>query len=118
MKRFLALIVAATFAPVAFAASGQVQAATAFVVNSTGDGADAAPNGVCATSTGDCTLRAALTEANAVTSEHVTINFGIPGSGVHVIHVGSQLPPVDNGTAGITIDGFSQPGSHPNTDPL
>ena len=32
-----------------------------------------------------------------------TINFGIPGSGVHLIHAGSQLL-VNNGTAGITID--------------
>ena len=39
---------------------------TTFVVNSVADGTDAAiGNGICATSTGACTLRAAVQEANA-----------------------------------------------------
>ena len=96
-----------------------VEAGATFVVNSNRDLPDASLNGVCQTSTaGECTLRAALAEARAITSQHVTINFDIPGSGVRVIHVSSPLPAVDNGTAGITIDGFSQPGSRPNTDAL
>ncbi|HKP02744.1 MAG TPA: hypothetical protein VJU77_05200 [Chthoniobacterales bacterium] len=40
------------------------------------------------------------------------INFNIPGSGVHVIDVGANpLPKVKN----VIIDGYSQPGAHPNT---
>jgi CSLREA domain-containing protein len=88
-------------------------------VNSTADRDDAALDGVCQTSVaGECTLRAALTEANSVTASPVTIRFAIPGSGVKRIAVGTRLPLIDNGSAGITIDGFTQPGSSPNTDPL
>ncbi len=117
--KLIAYLLLATSIPLALTESQSVQAATTFVVNSTGDGPDAALNGVCQTATaGECTLRAALTEARAITSQHVTINFNIPGSGVRVIHVSSALPAVDNGTAGITVDGFSQPGSHVNTDAL
>src|SRR5690242_3922614 len=47
------------------AVSATAQAAT-FIVNSSGDAADAIPgNGVCADSAGRCTLRAAVEEANA-----------------------------------------------------
>jgi CSLREA domain-containing protein len=43
-----------------------VTANPALVVNSLGDGADAAPgNGVCRTAASTCTLRAAIAEANA-----------------------------------------------------
>jgi len=112
MRKSLALALSATFVPIALAAAQPVQAATVFVVNSTDDDGDAGSNGVCQTSTpGECTLRAALSEANAVTSEHVTINFNIPGSGVRVVHAGSQLPALNNGAAGITVAGDSQPGS-------
>lgn len=88
-------------------------------VNSTADRDDAVADGVCQTSVaGECTLRAALTEATAVTNAPVRIEFAIPGSGVKRIAVKTRLPLIDNGTAGITIDGFTQPGSRPNTDPL
>jgi CSLREA domain-containing protein len=41
--------------------------AAVFIVNSTVDATDAAPgDGVCATATGECTLRAAIQEANAL----------------------------------------------------
>ena len=60
-----------------------VQAAT-FVVNSTGDASDAAPgNGACSTGgtnsqgASECTLRAALEEANAFTGAD-TVNFNMP----------------------------------------
>lgn len=97
-----------------------VAAATVvFVVNSTADRNDAAVNGVCQTTTaGECTLRAALTEANAVTGSPVVIQFAIPGSGIQRINVATRLPLINNGTAGITIDGFTQPGSAVNTSPL
>ncbi len=109
---------AATTAP---RASAQRAAAPAvsptFTVNSTADGGDANINGVCQTSTaGQCTLRAALQEANAA-SGAATVNFAIPGSGVHTIKPNTRLPALDNGH-GITIDGFTQSGSSPNTDPI
>ena len=76
------------------------------------------PTGCVRRRRGRARCRAALTEAVAVTSAPVVINFAIPGTGVHRIALSQRLPLVDNGTAGITIDGFSQPGSSPNTDPL
>ena len=94
-------------------------ASIVFVVNSTADGADSALNGTCQTAVaGECTLRAALTEANAVTTSPVLVQFAIPGSGTKRINVGTRLPLINNGTTGITIDGFSQPGTSSNTDPL
>ncbi|HEY0518402.1 MAG TPA: fibronectin type III domain-containing protein [Ilumatobacteraceae bacterium] len=94
-------------------------ASVVFVVNSTGDRDDAVVDGTCQTVTaGECTLRAALTEANAITASPVLINFAIPGAGVKRINVGTRLPLIDNGSAGITIDGFSQAGSAPNTSAL
>ncbi|MDP8992965.1 MAG: hypothetical protein M3N31_07965, partial [Actinomycetota bacterium] len=52
----------------------QRAAALTFVVNSTGDQADAVGNGVCATAAGTCTLRAALSEANR-NPGHDTVAF-------------------------------------------
>ena len=56
-----------------------------FTVNSNGDGADAVPgNGVCATAGGTCTLRAAVTESEALTGSDtitvpaMTISLGSP----------------------------------------
>ena len=78
-----------------------------FTVTTTGDAADAAVgNGVCATATGDCTLRAALAEANA--AGDATVKFAIAGAGPQVITAGSPLPTV---TRAVKVDGLSQPGS-------
>lgn len=56
-----------------------VSAAT-FTVDSTGDEADlSAGNGICATSLGTCTLRAAIQEANALAGAD-NIHFNIPTS--------------------------------------
>jgi CSLREA domain-containing protein len=85
-----------------------------FVVNSTADTPDARLNGTCATSSGVCTLRAALQEANA-RAGHDTIRFNISGSGARRIAPTSQLPRLTDG-AGATIDGYSQPGSSVNTN--
>lgn len=89
-----------------------------FTVNSAGDEDDAAPgNGVCLTAVGTCTLRAALTESQRTFGSN-TVNFNIPGTGVHTINIGSRLPTFANATGGVTVDGYSQPGSSPNTDQL
>jgi CSLREA domain-containing protein len=88
------------------------------VVNSTGDTDDATPgNGVCATTSGSCTLRAAIDEANAHPGAD-TINFAIPGSGVQTIQLGSDLPTISDTTGSTTIDGYTQPGATVNTDQL
>src|SRR5437660_4341969 len=92
--------------PTAFAAG------TTFTVNVTGDGQDANPgNGICATAAGNCSLRAAIQEANANAGID-TINFNIPGAGVHTISPASALPAI---TDPVTIDGYSQPGASMNT---
>ena len=54
--------------------------AATFTVNSTADGADAAPgNGVCATAAGVCTLRAAVQEANALAGpDNITFSPSLP----------------------------------------
>ena len=81
-------------------------AGTVVTVDSTGDGSDISPgNGVCVSSDGSCTLRAALEEANA-TPGLDTIAFAI-GSGVQRITVASGLPTV---TSPVVIDGWTQPG--------
>ncbi|MDQ3814975.1 MAG: CSLREA domain-containing protein, partial [Armatimonadota bacterium] len=94
-----------------------------YTVNSTADTADATPgDGICGTSTGPCTLRAAIQEANAQTGAD-TINFSIPNSdpnrnattGVFTITPASALP---NITGPVTINGYSQPGIKANTLPV
>ncbi len=90
---------------------------TTFTVTSTTDGPDTKADGVCFNAkTGTCTLRAAIQEANRA-SGPVVIAFAIPGTGVHTIAPSNQLPSLNNPN-GITIDGFTQPGSAPNSDPL
>ena len=77
-----------------------------FTVNNVGDGVDVAPgNGVCATATATCTLRAAIMEANA-TAIADTIRFNIAGGGPHTITPGSALP---NIIRPVTIDGTTEP---------
>ena len=81
-----------------------------YTVNSTGDEPDATLNGVCATAGGACTLRAAIQETDAAGAD--TIAFNIPGAGPHTIFPATQLPALADDT---TIDGYTQPGSQPNT---
>jgi hypothetical protein len=77
--------------------------AVSFTVNSTAD--------VYVTGT----LRNAIAQANAIVGPQV-IRFDIPGAGPHVIDVMVQgLPAV---TDALTIDGFTQPGASPNTNPF
>ena len=84
-------------------------AATIFTVNSTGDAGDAnTTDNICdsdAGTTGEqCTLRAAIQQANA-TSGADEIHFSIPGPGVHTITPSSLLPAI---TEAVTIDGYKQ----------
>jgi CSLREA domain-containing protein len=92
------------------------QAAQTFTVNSTGDGPDAdLLDGACATSSGSCTLRAAIQQANYHRGPD-TIAFDIAGTGVHSIRLSQALPTLHDATGGTTIDGYTQPGASPNTD--
>ncbi len=100
------------------AAAVQAAAGQTFTVNSTADDPDGNfGNGICATASGACTLRAAIAEANAQLGPN-TIAFNIPGSGVHTIQLNSMLPTINDETGGVQIDGYTQPGSAANTDPL
>lgn len=86
-----------------------------FIVYSTGDSADDHPgDGICADGTGNCTLRAAVEEANAITGPDI-IAFNIPGTGTHTIQPLTALPTI---TDPVTIDGYGQPGAGENTSPL
>ncbi|MGI9107234.1 MAG: beta strand repeat-containing protein [Pyrinomonadaceae bacterium] len=85
---------------------------TAYVVNTT---ADPGTGGCDAT---ECTLREAITAANADAGAE-TITFQIPDtdtgciSGVCTISPTSQLPTI---TEAVTIDGYTQPGATANTN--
>jgi len=87
-------------------AAGPAQAAT-FVVDDTGDAADAGINGICdAIGPAGCTLRAAIQEANATVPAD-TINFNIPGPGPYTI---TPLSVLNTIIRPVTIDGTTQPG--------
>ncbi len=86
-------------------------------VTSTGDAIDPTD--------GQVTLREAITAANQNANfgdvvgvgayGNDTIDFDIPGAGVQTIRPLSALPTI---TDPLTIDGYSQPGSAPNTNPV
>jgi CSLREA domain-containing protein len=82
-------------------------AATTVTVNDGGD----STNSCATTGAGTCTLRDAITYAN--TNSGSTIAFDISGAGVQTINPASAYPQI---TATVTIDGFTQPGSSPNTN--
>ena len=56
-----------------------------FTVDSTGNGADATVDSVCADVTGACSLRAAIQESNASVGSKDTIAFNIPAPHVIVV---------------------------------
>ena len=58
-------------------------------------------------------LRWAMQTSNATAGLNL-INFNIPGSGVHTITPASPLPTF---TDPVIIDGYTQPGASPNTNP-
>ena len=82
--------------------------ATDFTVNANGDGMDNSPgDGVCNDGTGNCTLRAAIMEANALAGAD-NIDFSITGT----IALGAMLPPLNSdmtiqgsGKENLTISG-------------
>ncbi|MBT4945144.1 MAG: CSLREA domain-containing protein, partial [Candidatus Marinimicrobia bacterium] len=77
-----------------------------FTVNSTGDESDTDPgDGNCDVGNGDCTLRAAIEEANAYPGYNI-IFFDIPGEGPHYIQPNSELPAVEDP---VDINGRSEP---------
>src|SRR5215217_2548530 len=117
----LGLLLAALAVPLMMAAK-PAHASTTFTVNSTADHSDAVlgvdgcftgytVDGAGGAKVPECTLRAALNEAN-YTSGADTINFAIAGTGVKSIAPESELP---NITEAVTINGYSQPGAKPNT---
>ena len=63
--------------------------------------------------TGAGSFRQAILDANAAPGAD-TIAFNIPGAGVHTISPVTALPFI---TDPVVIDGYSQPGASPNTDP-
>ncbi len=83
---------------VAFLLHARVHAATFTVTNTNDSGAGS--------------LRQAILDANGAAGAD-TIDFNIPGAGVHTITPVTDLPSI---TGPVTIDGYTQPGSSPNTN--
>ncbi len=91
-----------------FLAAGCGPLSINFTVNSSADSGDSSPgDGTCRTaaSATECTLRAAMEEANALAGTQ-NILFNLPAADT-VIYPVSSLPEV---TGTLTIDGTSQPG--------
>jgi len=86
-----------TILAAAFAAGATARAAT-FTVTSSAD-------------SGPGTLRQAILDANATPGAD-TISFDLGGSGIHTLVPAASLPVV---TDPITLDGWTQPGSSPNS---
>ena len=107
-----------TFAAILTLAASVAGGAT-FTVTSTADTPDANPaDGVCGDASGACTLRAAISQANASANPSGStdiISFDIPGIGPHVIRPINLLPDI---TEAVVIDGYTQPNASPNTLPL
>jgi uncharacterized repeat protein (TIGR01451 family)/CSLREA domain-containing protein len=101
---------------IAYLLAASATAAT-FTVTSTGDAPDAnTADGVCQTSGGACTLRAAIEQANASAGADV-IGFqfcppGAVGSCAATIQPTTPLPDL---AGNLTIDGFTEPASQPNS---
>ncbi len=111
MRRTLAtLTVVVTLAATFLAAMGPARAASTFVVNLTGDASDVTPlDGACDVNFflkgSQCTLRAAIQQANASFGAD-SILFSI-GSGAQTISPSSALPTI---SGAVTIDATTQPG--------
>jgi CSLREA domain-containing protein len=77
-----------------------------YVVDSNGDAVDANPgDGTCATAGGDCTLRAAIQEANQTTNND-NIEFSLPTTGSFATITPSEEFQI---TEPVTIDGTTSP---------
>ncbi|MEA2621931.1 MAG: hypothetical protein QOH61_841 [Chloroflexota bacterium] len=85
-----------------------------YVVTSSADRTDASiGDGTCADSQGNCTLRAALQEADWLAGDD-RIEFNIPGGAPALIQINSSLPPITSRNGTLTIDGYTEPGSRVN----
>ncbi|WP_436794063.1 putative Ig domain-containing protein [Actinospongicola halichondriae] len=109
----------ASFASTSLPIAPTPAAPTVHVVTTTNDGYDTQTNdGVCVSNLGDgCSLRAAILQARA-TAGPDRIEFDIPGAGTQTINLTSRLPTINDTTGAIVIDGYTQPGSAPNTSAL
>lgn len=87
-----------------------------FTVNSAGDATDQnTADGVCETATpGECTLRAAIMQANenGNPSDQDVIEFDIPGEGPHKITIGAESLTIFQS---LFINGYTQDGAFENT---
>jgi CSLREA domain-containing protein len=94
----LKAFVSALFAVCCLLVLPGVASAATYIVNSTGDAPDnGAPNGVCETATpGECTLRAAITEANSSTGVADEIDFAglFSGEDGDTISAATALPTI------------------------
>ena len=99
------LPIAAMFTLIQSCSDKKTVGASSITVDSIGDGSDRNPgDGLCDDGAGNCTLRAAIEEANALTGTD-TIHFHI-GSGPNTIKPSSALPFI---TDPVNIDGYSEP---------
>jgi hypothetical protein len=64
---------------------------------------------------GTMTLRKAIRLSNSDNTQQNTINFAIPGAGLHTIDVGLPGLTISGNNFGVIIDGFTQAGSLANT---
>ena len=92
---------------------------SSLVVNSTGDAVDKTPgDGICLTSGGVCTLRAAIEESNfrppydGYDTLALPVTFNISGTGVKTIIPSTFLPEI---FYPLSIDGYTQTGASANT---
>ena len=104
MQRLSILNVGTLALAFGLAIEANVARGATFTVNSPADTVDANPgDGVCADAGGNCTLRAAIEEANALVGTD-TIAFNIAGAGTHTIRPFSALPSI---TDPVSIDGYT-----------
>ena len=83
-----------------------------FVVSNTGDNSGVNPS----VGAGTGTLRQAIIDANDAAGNDEIV-FALPGTGVQSINLAAGLPALTDND-GVTIDGYTQPGSHPSTAPV
>ena len=116
LSRFLPRLLVLTLFSIAGLSLGALtpvpaSAQTTYVVDSNGDAPDAnTGDGTCATAGGNCTLRAAIQEANASTNAD-NIEFDIPSTGSFATITPSSELVV---TEPVTIDGTTSP-EYPST---
>lgn len=87
---------------VALMGIGSSAQAASFIVNSRADAPDLNPDGVCETAQGDCTLRAAIQEVNALAGpDTFNLPAGLSGSAVEIPE--SIIEGLPDGSARITV---------------